>query len=106
MVELPDIQEIREDGGPVDDNTEENIKQQIERNAEKSGQDLSAEEIDRRAGQVIAELENIHAEAKQNGKEEERMKGDDSDTMFLMVALALASSVINSGVLIWINFLA
>jgi len=72
MVELPDIQEIREDGGPVDDNTEE----------------------------------NIHAEAKQNGKEEERMKGDDSDTMFLMVALALASSVINSGVLIWINFLA
>jgi len=95
MVELPDIQEIREDSGPVDEDTEKNIKQQIERNAEKSGQELSPEEIDRRAGQVIAELENIHAEAKQNGKEEERMKGDDLRWLLAWLTAACLSGLIS-----------
>lgn len=105
MVDLPDFQEIREEQ-KVDEETEEQIARQIDRNAEKQGRDMSDAEIDRRTGQVVAELENIYGEAKQIGKQEERMKDKGSDTMFYMVALAFVSSLVNSGVLIWINFLA
>lgn len=83
---------------------EEELRTQVEGFID-SNSDADSKQVQLSADQFMRRIEDVVDEAIHTGRKQERMKGEDSDDLYNMVLLSMFSSVISSGILIYVHLM-
>lgn len=84
---------------------EEELRSKLMQALENDDQQRSEIEKEMTMNHVMREVEAIQSQAKALGRQEERMKGEDSDAVYNMVFINVALTGLLAIMFIWINFM-
>jgi len=81
--------------------SEEEMREKVRSALENDKQEMDEVQKEMTIDHVFSEIEAIYSEAKQLGREEERMKGEDSDSVYNLLIIVAAGQFGTFAILLW-----
>jgi len=85
--------------------SEDEMRDKLMNAMENDSKDRGQMEKEMTMEHIMSEIEAIQSQAKELGRQEERMKGEDSDAVYNLVFINLAISGLLTLMYIWVNFI-
>jgi len=85
--------------------SEDEMRDKLMNAMENDSEDRGQMEKEMTMEHIMSEIEAIQSQAKELGRQEERMKGEDSDAVYNLVFINVAISGLLTLIYIWVNFI-
>jgi len=85
--------------------SEDEMRDKLMNAMENDSEDRGQMEKEMTMEHIMSEIEAIQSQAKELGRQEERMKGEDSDAVYNLVFINVAISGLLTLMYIWVNFI-
>jgi len=85
--------------------SEDEMRDKLMNAMENDSKDRGQMEKEKTMEHIMSEIEAIQSQAKELGRQEERMKGEDSDAVYNLVFINVAISGLLTLMYIWVNFI-
>jgi len=85
--------------------SEDEMRDKLMNAMENDSKDRGQMEKEMTMEHIMSEIEAIQSQAKELGRQEERMKGEDSDAVYNLVFINVAISGLLTLMYIWVNFI-